>query len=143
MLNNMVNEKKLKYKAEIVNINENNYISVSEYEKRGNSFFDVVFNNNGKEIFIGRYNKELKKINVKYNNGKILVFTNDFIKDKGVFITDVLSLYDVLDDTFYSVTKLEALNVFDPTIDSSYIKNKNKLIVRDDIEKYDRMVKSK
>ena len=38
-----------------------------------------------------------------------------------VEIIKVLSLYDILDDTFYSCTEKEALELFDKDVESKYL----------------------
>ena len=56
-------------------------------------------------------------------------------------ITDVHTLYDIADDVCYSMNESELLNLFDSELDSSYLKNTNKLIVRSDVEKRRRLGK--
>jgi len=137
-----INELKLKNKPQITKIDDNNYISIAEYKKRQTSFFEVVFNNRGKEILLGRYINEFDNIKAMYKDGKILVYSDEFIRGEGIKIVDVKDLYDILDDTFYCVSKLEALNIFDSSIDSSYLKDKQKSTIRKDIEKKTRQTNS-
>ena len=92
-----INEEKIKWEPLIIKIDEKNYIKKIDLEKRGNSFCDIVFNNCGKEIFIGRYESDSKNIKVLYKNGRILVYSDKFIKEK-MQITDVHTLYDIADD---------------------------------------------
>ena len=135
--NNDINKPQLKYEPTIIRIDDKNYVSISEYSKRGNSFYDVIFNNNGKEVFIGRYNKILDNVKVMYNNGKILVYSD--IKNN--LIIKVYSLYDILDDTHYSLSEVEALQLFNPDLDTSFLKNKDRSVVRTDVEKRHRLIK--
>ena len=135
-----INEEKIKWEPLIIKIDEKNYIKKIDLEKRGNSFCDIVFNNCGKEIFIGRYESDSKNIKVLYKNGRILVYSDKFIKEK-MQITDVHTLYDIADDVCYSMNESELLNLFDSELDSSYLKNTNKLIVRSDVEKRRRLGK--
>lgn len=135
MSNNNLNEKILIGSPNKVVINNTNFILISEYKKRNNDFYEIIFNNNGKEVFLGKFNKEFGKIAAKYNEGKILIFVENSINDKAYVITNVLGLYDILDDTFYSMTEEEALNTFDANLDSVYLKNKRNLIAREDVEK--------
>ena len=136
------NEEKIKYEPQIINIDEKNYIKKIILEKRGNEFTDVIFNNCGIEKFIGRYNNDIQNIKVLYNNGRVLVYSDKYIKEKnGVQITNVYTLYDILDDVCYSMTEEDLLKTFDPTLDSSYLKNSNKLIIRSDVEKRHRLRK--
>ncbi len=120
---------KLIYEPEIIKINDNNYIKVSQYSYRNNTYYEVIFNNNGKDIFIGKYDTENQAVNAKYNNGKILIYTYDYVgENHNLGITKVLNLYDVLDETFFCVTEEEALCIFDDNIDSSNLKNKDRII---------------
>jgi len=136
------NNLELRYQPEIIKINDKNYISIYEYRKDLNILFDIIFNNNGKEIFIGRFIKELNNIRAKYNNGKILVYETSFIKNiKENHITKVYALYDIVDDTFYSVTEEEALVLFDLNLCTKHLKNKDKSLIRTDLEKMKRLIK--
>ena len=53
----------------------------------------------------------------------------------------VHTLYDILDDTHYSLSEAEALELFDSNLDSSKLKNKERLMIRCDVEKRHRFVK--
>lgn len=119
-------------------ISKNIFITIQEYELRGNRFVDIVLNKDEEEKFLGRFINEENKVKTKYNNGKILMYLDKFIENK-MQVTKIFSLYDILDDTFYSVTELEALNLFDKNIDANYLKNKDNLIVRTDLEKKKRI----
>ena len=135
-MQNDINKPKLKYPPEIIKINDNNYISIAEYEKRNSTFYDVIFNNNGKEIFIGRYIKDFDIVKVMYKDGKILVYIDKYIKEKkGLYITDIYTLYDILDDVHYNESKEEMLRIFDPSLSDEFLINKNKILQRSDIEK--------
>ena len=141
-LNDMldINTPKLLYPKDIIKIGENAQISIGTYSKRNNTFQDVILELNGKEIFLGRFNKEEDSLAIKYNDGKILMGYQTFKKETGdMRIIKVLSLYEMLDDTFISCTEKEALNMFDSNIDDSYLKNKDALIHRSDIEKKKRL----
>lgn len=135
MSNSISNEKKLIGTPNKININSTNYISIGEFQKRNSEFYEVIYNNNGKEIFLGRFVKEYEKLNVSYNNGKILIFMENRLKNNIFAITKVLALYEILDDTFYSVSEEEALKIFDPNLNSQFLKHKNNLIAREDLEK--------
>ena len=117
-------------------IDDKNYIKISKYQKRDTIFYDVIFINLDKEKFIGRY-KDFNNMNVSYKDSKILVFSQDVDN----FIIKVHTLYDILDDINYSLSEIEALKVFDSSIDSSKLINKEKSIVRCDVEKRHRLVK--
>ena len=124
-----INKAKLLYEPEIIKINNNNYIKVSQYSYRNNTYYEVIFNNNGKDIFIGKYDTENQPVNAKYNDGKILVYTYDYVgENHNLEITKVLNLYDILDETFFCVTEEEALGIFDVDIDSSNLKNRDRII---------------
>lgn len=121
-----------------IKIGENAVIEKGLYEKRGNKFYDIKIKLQDKEIFLGRFNKTFDRISVKYKDGKILICNEEFKKDS-MKIVDVLSLYDILDDTFYSCTEEEAIKIFNPNIDYSNLKNKKRNISRADIEKLKRI----
>ncbi|MBR6689981.1 MAG: hypothetical protein IKL65_01455, partial [Bacilli bacterium] len=98
-----------------------------------NKFHDVIFSLKGKEFFLGRFNKTFDKINVKYKDGKIIIFYEEISKQTNQMeIIEVLSLYEIVDDMFYSCTQKEALELFDKTIDSSHLKNHDERIYRTD-----------
>ena len=139
-MNNDINIPKLLYPIEVMNIGDNIKLEIGLYEKRKNKFYDVILRINNSEFFLGRFNKTYNTVKAKYNDGKILIYTPEFNDNtKSMQIIEVLSLYEILDDTFYSCTQEEALNIFDNSIDSSYLKNKNKPIYRMDIEKNKRL----
>ena len=134
------NELKLLNIVETITIGENAFINISLYQKRNDVFYDVVFNLNGKEIFLGRVPQSEKKLIVKYKDGKILLAYKGHINEiEGMKIIKVLSLYEILDDTFYSCTEKEALNIFDSSLDDSFLKEENSLMHRADIEKKKRL----
>lgn len=141
-LNDMldINTPKLLYKKDIIKIGENAQITIGIYEKRRDVFQDVVLELSGKEIFLGRFNKDENMLTVKYKDGKILIGYQEFKKEvEDMRIIKVLSLYEMLDDTFISCSENEALNMFDPSIDNTYLKNKDALMHRADIEKKKRL----
>lgn len=141
-LNDMldINTPKLLYKKDIIKIGENAQITIGTYEKRRDVFQDVVLELDGKEIFLGRFNKDENMLTVKYKDGKILIGYQEFKKEvEDMRIIKVLSLYEMLDDTFISCSENEALNMFDPSIDNTYLKNKDALMHRADIEKKKRL----
>lgn len=134
MLNSLSNDKKQKGELKIIKINDQNYILIGEYEHRQNEFFDVMFKNNNKEIFLGRFSKEFNRVSAKYNNGRILIYSEELINNEYV-MTSVLSLYDIIDDTFYSLTEEDAIKLFDPNMELSLIHKNKCLIARQDIAK--------
>ena len=137
---NNSDELKLLSLVETIKISENAFINVSLYQKRNAVFYDVVLNLNGKEIFLGRVSQSEKKLIVKYKDGKILLAYKSHINDdEGMKIIKVLSLYEIVDDTFYSCTEKEALNIFDSSLDDSFLKEENSLMHRADIEKKKRL----
>ena len=139
-MNNDINKVKLIYTIDNIKISEEINIKINLCEKRGNRFYDVVFYLKDKEILLGRFDKEENKVCAKYKDGKILIYNNKFNKHTNQMeIIKVLSLYEIVDDTFYSCTEEEALNIFDKSIDASYLKNKNNPIYRSDIEKTRRL----
>ena len=126
--------------VETIKISENAVINVSLYQKRNTVFYDVVFNLYGKEIFIGRVLQNEKKLIVKYKDGKILLAYKSHINElEGIKIIKVLSLYEIVDDTFYSCSEKEALNIFDSSLDDSFLEEENSLMHRVDLEKKKRL----
>ena len=135
MLNNINIPKKIGNPS-IYQINEKNIVEIQLYEKRGKNFYDVNFNNNGNVIFLVRFDKEDNRISVSYNNGKIMLYYENFNREKQeLLISDILALYSIIDDTFYSCTCEEALNIFDKTLNVDGLINPNKNLIRTDIEK--------
>jgi len=119
-----------------------NYIKTQLFQKRNAQFYDVIFYNNGKKIFIGRYNNDYDNFRVAYNKGKILLYSDNYEetnKESKYVITNVISLYDILDETFYSVTPEEALDIFAPNLSEFYPKKNEKPIHRIDLEKRKRL----
>lgn len=136
----MNNEIKQIGTPDIYQINKTSYVGVQLREKRGNKFFDVLLINNDKEIFLARIRKELYNLKILVNNNKILIYSDEFDSiNKKMQIIKVYSLYDIEDDIFYSCKEIEALNIFDDTIDNNYLINKNNNIARSDIEKKKRL----
>lgn len=128
---------------DVKKISDNSSIDIELYEKRKRKFYDVILNLPDKKIFIGRFIKEFDNISVDYNNGKVLIYIEKFIRQISTMkITKVLTLYDIVDDTCYSVTELEALSIFNKNIDSNYLEKKDNYIYRTDIEKSKRLLKS-
>ena len=68
MIDNNLNEKILVGVPNKIIINDSNFILISEYKKRNNEFYEIVFNNNGKENFLGKYNKDYGIVSAKYKN---------------------------------------------------------------------------
>lgn len=143
MLNSFdINIPKALGSPEIYKINDNNFIKSQLFQKRGDVFYDISFYNNGKEIFIGRFNKELYNLKFSYNNEKILLFYETFNSKKNKMdIIKVVSLYDVLDDTFIATTEEEALNIFDSNLDTAYLIDRDNFIFNSDIEKKKKLKK--
>ena len=139
-VNNNINIPKLIGSKDILKIGNNLTVEKGLYEKRGNRFYDIVLKTNEEVIFLGRFNKEQNSIDIEYKDGKILICQRKFDNDNQVFkVIKVLSLYEILDQTFYSCTEREALNIFDPSIDTSNLINGDNSIVRTDVEKLRRI----
>lgn len=135
MLNNAdINKEKLIYKDKIVKIDENSFVISLLLEKRGKRFYDVTFYNNGNEIFIGRFDEDF--IQISYNDGKILVYVENFESNiRQMKIERILCLYNIEDDFFFAGTEQNSLEFFDSSIDSSYLINKNGSMIRTDVVK--------
>lgn len=139
-MNYDVNEIKLIYNINTLKISEDAFIKIDLIEKRGNKFFDVILTLKEREIFLGRFDKTFDKINAKYKDGKILIFYEEYTKEtEKMEIIKILSLYEIIDDMFYSCSEKEALELFDKNIDSSYLKDKDNKIYREDVEKNRRL----
>ena len=121
---------------QIIKINDSSMIEIGQYRKLNDIYYTVVLKLKNKEIFLGKFSKDYSGFKVQYNNGKILIYTDIFDRESYSFkINRVLSLYEILDDLFYSCTEFEALEIFDPTIDKSFLENKDRSIFRNDSEK--------
>ena len=130
------NNKKILEPIYTLKISDNLIIEKCLYQTTGNTFYEVVLKTDKNEIFIGRFTKELNNLRVTYNNGKILVYYDNFIQEeRQMKVIKVLSLYDILDDIFYSCTEEEALNIFNPNIDTNYLEDPDRYIYRSDLEK--------
>ncbi|MBQ2946798.1 MAG: hypothetical protein IJE04_02990 [Bacilli bacterium] len=137
-----INTPKLLYDKDIIKIGENAKISIGTYEKRRDVFYDVILELNEKEIFLGRFLKDEKTLTVKYNNGKILIGYEEFKKEvEEMRIIKVLTLYEMVDDTFYSCSEKDALNIFNSNLSDAYLKDKETLMYRADVEKRKRLIK--
>ena len=139
-VNKNINIPKLVQSKEIIEIGKNLTIEKGLYEKRGSRFYDIILKNNDKEIFFGRFLKENNDIYIDYTDGKILISQKKYDNENKIFnIIKVMSLYEIIDNTFYSCTEEEALQIFDSTIDTSNLINGNNSIVRTDVEKLRRL----
>jgi len=132
--NTDINVPKLLGPKSVIKIGENAQITIGTYQKRINVYQDVVLELKDKDIFLGRFVTEDDELVVKYKDGKILIG-----REKGTKLTKVLTLYEVIDDTFYSCSEIEALSMFDPSIDGTNLQNKNTYMHRSDLEKIIRL----
>lgn len=117
-------------------VDTNKYISIQLYRKRAIDYYEVTFHNENSEIYFGKFYKDDSLIDAKYNNGKILVYTEEFNhKLRKMMISQVLALYDIKDDTFYYCSEKDALILFDNTIEPSGLKKPNNKILRTNVRK--------
>ena len=138
-MNNKIDNKVKKVEEPIIYlIQGNNYIKIQALKQRNAEFYDVTFYNNNKPIFLGRFNNTYDNFRVAYNKGKILIYSDNY-SENNYTITNVIALYDILDETFYSVTPEEALEIFAPTLSNCYSNKNNKQIHRTDTEKKKRL----
>lgn len=79
---------------------------------------------NRKTMCLGKYDKEFDNIKAKYKNGKIMLYHSQLNNDDEQIIK-VLSLFELIEESFYSCTEEESLNEFDKSLDTSYLKNKD------------------
>lgn len=133
-----INTPKLLCPKDVMKIGESAQITIGTYQKRLNVYQDVVLELKDKEIFLGRFVTEEDKLVVRYKDGKILV-GREKQENNVTKITKVLTLYEVVDDMFYSCSELEALNLFDSSIDSTHLQNKGSYMHRSDLEKIIRL----
>ncbi len=131
---NLPTNNKKKLSEEINKINDSMYVKSILYLKRGDKFYDIYFVNNGIENFIGRFTQIEEKIEVLHNKDKLLICKRQYI-EKGMKIIKVLGMYNILDNMLYYCTELEALNLFDSSIDKKYLKSPKNTLYRLDIEK--------
>lgn len=137
-------EKKAIFQPEIILIDQGKYIKIQLFEYRSKLYYEVVFVNNGSEKFIGEYERDDNRIEVAYSNGKVLVYYNEYnTNQKRMCLSKVLTLYNIDDDTFYACTEEEALNIFNPNLDSSFLNDKENFIMRVDVEKKKRLSQQK
>lgn len=121
-------------------INKNDSVTIQEYEKRGNRFYDVTTRINGVVKFIGRYYKELDPINIAYKNGKVIIYSSRVNEKTGVLeVNKIYSLYNVEDDVMYSCNTNEAIKEFNSMLKFN-IKN-DEVLHRSDVEKIRRYKK--
>ena len=124
------------YEPRKIIIDSNRYINIQLYEKNRIKYYEVVFYDNGKEIFLGNYYKDDSIFEVSYKNGKVLIHNDEFIQEiRKVQIIEVFALYDVCDGIFYYCTEEEAIKVFDERLDTSSLKRKNNKLLRNDFRK--------
>lgn len=119
-------------------IQGNNYIKIENLRQRNREFYDVTLFINNKKLFLGRFTDNYENFRVAYNKGKILIYSDNYDKNKYA-ITNVIALYDILDETFYSTTPEEALEIFSSTLSKVYSNNNHKQICRTDSEKRKRL----
>lgn len=121
---------------EIIKISDNSYISLYTFKDRMNIVYYVTLNIKDEEKLLGKFIEDCDFTRVKYKDGKILIYSEVQDLDTSKFnIEKIHSLYDIADDTFYSCTEEEAINMFDDSLDSSHLKNKDNYIHRSDREK--------
>ena len=96
-----INTPKLLCPKDVMKIGESAQITIGTYQKRINVYQDVVLELNDKEIFLGRFVTEEDKLVVRYKDGKILI-GREKQENNVTKMTKVLTLYEVVDDMFYS-----------------------------------------
>ena len=116
-------EPKLYMHHDTCKINENTNVTVDEYIQYDIHYLLITLNKNGEPIIIGRYLKESKNILVSYKNHNILLYYADYNHDSNSLskIFKVINLYDVFEDISYCVTEKQALEIFDPSINTNYL----------------------
>lgn len=119
-------------------IQGNNYIKLENLKQRNIEFYDVTLFINNKKLFLGRFTDNYENFRVAYNKGKILIYSDNY-SENNYTITHVIALYDIVDETFYSETPEEALEIFAPNLAKCYSNKNNKQIHRTDSEKRKRL----
>jgi len=130
------------FERKIIKIDEKNFISSQLFEYRGKSYYDVIFNNDGKEKFIGRFENNNSTFETIYKDGKILICYLEYNNDNlNMCISKVACLYDMVDDTYFACTEEQAISIFDESYQLVNLKNKKNCIVRSDLIKKKRLIK--
>ena len=81
---------------------------------------------------------------IKYNEGKILVYNGKYNIDINDYdVLNVYKLYNIEDDMLYSVTEIEALELFDNNISKNKLKQPNRYICINKNERKDNYIKPK
>lgn len=141
-MNNDKYAEKLIGKPRIVKLSENVFIEIKRIKITINEFEDVILHNNNREIFLGRFGTYFDLLEAEYKDGKIMIYRSKInFQTKEKEITKILTLYEILDDTFYSVTEKEAMELFDQSMNSSFLGKPNESICRSDVEKKQRYEK--
>lgn len=123
---------------EIYNINRNLYIQIQNFKKRNVEYSDVflIDKKHKNEIFIGRFIEPISKVKASYNDGKILIYHDEYNSElRCDVVTCVLLLYNMVDDINYSCSEEEALIIFDNNAITDYLENKNSSIVKIDLKR--------
>lgn len=132
------------FDPKIIKIDENKYISSQLFEYRGKCYYDVIFNNEGEEKFIGRFDKENSIFETMYQSEKILVCYKEYNNiNSSLCISKVACLYDIIDDTFFACTEEQAISIFDENYKFVNLTNKDNHIVRSDLIKKKQLVKKR
>lgn len=122
----------------ITEISENIMVETQNYIFRYEKYTDVILINilTNEQYFIGRFKEPQSKVKILFNDGKILVYNDKYNYEKNNnVITNVLALYSILDDSIYAETEENALNIFNKDLDSSFLENKDRLLIEIDIER--------
>ena len=129
-------------------VNQNNFVEVQLFKKGNEFYYGVTLYNNKKTIYIGKYIRNNNLFSIKYKNGNILLYNENFNHQKGrMNIVEVLGLYNITDDTFYYCSEADAIRLFDSNIDLDDLQKPNKKIlrtgIRNQIYKENEFVESK
>lgn len=122
----------------ILQISKNIIVETQNFTKRNQTYCDVVLIDvlKNEQKFIGRFIEPQSKVKIKYNSGKILIYNDKFnTKLRKDVIVKVLALYSIIDDVIFAEDEETCLNIFDESIDTSFLKDKNNLTVKIDVER--------
>lgn len=81
---------------------------------------------------------------VKYNDGKLLIYNGTYNREINDYdVLNVYKLYNIEDDTFFSVTESEAIELFDSNIAKNNLIQPNRYICVNYNERKDNDIKPK
>ena len=124
------------FDSTIYPIVEGKFIEIQLLKKRNEKYYEVIFHDEQNLMRFGKFSKDNNLLGVKYKNGKVLLYNENFNHEKRKMnIVEVLALYNIDDDIFYYCSEEEAIRMFDDTIDLTGLISPTKKILRTQIRK--------